>query len=283
MIPGTNGLSVPIRTDIFSVPKIMAEHMYLLMSNNGTEDGRKFRDSMASSLFSSFASPTPIPQAIKPLMEVGINYDFFQQRPIVGQYQQGLETARQFNESTSELGKAIGSTGLIAPLNADHLIRGMFGSVGGLTLYLTNKMMQADSGVERPDESFHDMVAELPGMSGFLSREYETGLKKDYYVLNEEVQKVVKTYSDLKSSSPEQLESYTNNPDVQARLGLKNTVQNIDTKLSKLRKQMVQISNMPESQISSADKEAQIKELQQAEVEMLKDVDIKGLRREANL
>jgi hypothetical protein len=106
MIPGTGGLSVPLRPDIFSLPKILTEHTYLMMTDNGTQDGRKFRDSMTAAVVNAISSPTAIPQAIKPFFEVGINYNFFQGRPLVGMYQQNLELGRQFNDSTSELAKA---------------------------------------------------------------------------------------------------------------------------------------------------------------------------------
>jgi hypothetical protein len=65
MIPGT-GLSIPIRSDIFSIPKIVTEHMYMLMTDNGASDGRKFRDSMKAALGNALLSPTVFPQAIKP-------------------------------------------------------------------------------------------------------------------------------------------------------------------------------------------------------------------------
>jgi hypothetical protein len=99
MIPGTGGLSVPLRPDIFSLPKILTEHTYLMMTDNGTQDGRKFRDSMTAAVVNAISSPTAIPQAIKPFFEVGINYNFFQGRPLVGMYQQSLELGRQFNDS----------------------------------------------------------------------------------------------------------------------------------------------------------------------------------------
>jgi hypothetical protein len=103
MIPGTGGLSIPLRMDLFTFPKVLTEHMYLLLTDKGYEDTRKFRDSMQNALFNAVASPTPVPQAIKPLVEVGINYNFFQGRPLVGTFQKGLELERQFNDSTSEL------------------------------------------------------------------------------------------------------------------------------------------------------------------------------------
>ena len=58
MIPGTGGMSIPLRSDLFTMPKIITEHMYLLMTDKGYEDGRKFRESMANSLANSFVNLT---------------------------------------------------------------------------------------------------------------------------------------------------------------------------------------------------------------------------------
>jgi hypothetical protein len=136
MIPGTNGLGIPLRADIFALPKVLAEHVYHLITDNGMTDAGKFRASMASILGSSIFSPTPVPQAIKPIAEAVMNYDFFQQKPLVGIFQNQKELSRQFEDSTSEFSKVLGKTEMISPIVADHLIRGMFGSFGGLFLYM---------------------------------------------------------------------------------------------------------------------------------------------------
>jgi len=283
MIPGTGGLSIPLRNDIFTIPKIVTEHMYLLMTDNATEDSRKFRDSMASALSSSVMAPTPVPQAIKPLVEVGLNYDFFQQRPLVGVFQKGLATERQFNDSTSELAKVLGKTGLVSPINADHLIRGMFGSVGGLTLMLTNPILHSDPRVERPTLSWNDVIASVPGTGGFISKENQNGLKKDFYILKDEVDRASATFNDIKKRSPDQAADFMKSPENKVRVGMHTNIDAIGKNLAKIREAISLVSNMPESKLSSDEKEKRINNLHRQEDLILKNVNLKKLRAQAQL
>ena len=283
VIPGTGGFSIPLRNDVFTMPKIIAEHMYLLMTNNATEDPRKFRDSMASAIVSSIAPPTAVPQAVKPLVEVGLNYDFFQQKPLIGTFQQGLDVSRQFNDGTSEFSRVLGKTGMIAPINADHLIRGMTGSVGGLFLMLTNPLIHHDATVERPTLSWNDWMASVPGNSAFMSRDNQNGLKKDFYVLKEAVDKSAATFNDIKKRTPSEAQEYLKSPENRMRIGLHSQVDRIGKNLTTIRQNIALISNMPESQISSEEKDKRIRNLQTQEDTILKNLDVKKLRALAQL
>ena len=283
MIPGTGGLSIPIRADLFSIPKIVTEHMYLMMTDKGYEDGRKFRDSMAAVLKASLFSPTVVPQAFKPLVEIGINYDFYSGRPLVGHFEKMKETERQFTDTTSELAKLMGSTGIMSPIAIDHILRGMFGSVGGLTIYMTNPLLHSDPNIERPTMSWKDAAAALPGTSGFVSREYESGLKNDFYVLRDEVAKVANTMSDLKQKNPEQIEKYLSSEEIMNRYGMAKGVGKITDQLGKIRKNISQITNAPKDVMTGDEKKAMIKELRAAETDMLKAINTKELRAMAKL
>jgi ddrB-like ParB superfamily domain/Large polyvalent protein associated domain 38 len=281
MIPGTGGLSIPLRTDLFTIPKILTEHMYLLMTNNGTEDGRKFRDSMVSALGNALLSPTPVPQAVKPLLEVKVNYDFFQGKPLIGKWQEQLDTERQFNESTSELAKLLGKTGIVSPINADHLIRGMFGSVGGLFLLTTNQILHSDPNVPKPEMTFREIVTSLPGTSGFVSKEFESGYKKDFYTLRDEVDRATATFSDIKKRSPAEAKEFLSHPENKARIAMHRSIDRIAKDLATIRTSINQISNMPESRMSAAEKEEKIRKLHETEVRILKNINLKKLREQA--
>ena len=283
MIPGSGGLSIPLRNDYFTIPKVITEHMYLLLSNNGTEDGRKFRESLLSALSSSIMAPTAVPQAIKPVVEIGLNYDFFQQKPLIGAHMKSLETERQFNDSTSELSKLLGKTGLVSPINADHFIRGMFGSVGGATLLLTNQVLHSDPTVERPTMSWNDIMASVPGASGFITKENQNGLKKDFYMLKEEVDKTAATLNDIKKRSPHLAKEYANEPDNKARLAMYKQIDHVGKGLAKIRENIALISNMPESKMSAEQKEQRIKNLRAQEDTIIKNLNLKKLRSQARV
>jgi hypothetical protein len=230
---------------------------------------------MAAALGSAVLGPTAVPQAIKPLVEVGINYDFFQGKPLIGTYQKKLDTERQFTDSTSELGKILGQTGLVSPIAADHLLRGMFGSVGGLIIYATNPILHSDPNSPRPSLSERDAIAALPGMGGFMTKSYESALKKDFYTLKEEVDKAANTLNDLKTRSPQEIQGFLGKEENLSRIGLQKSVNAIGERLSNIRKAISQTTN---SSMPSDEKERQIKILRDAEEQMLKGVDVKKLR-----
>jgi len=276
MIPGT-GMSIPLRADLYALPKVVAEHTYMILTDKGYSDGAKFRASLKSLFASSVLSPTPVPQAIKPLVEVGINYDFFQQKPLIGTYQKKKELERQFDDSTSELAKVLGRSNLVSPIAVDHVIRGMFGSAGGLVLYATNPFLWhvTSPNTPRPSVSMQDALATIPNASGFITKEYETGLKKDFFALKEEVDRAANTLTDLKQRNPENIKDYIKDEKVRARLGLAPMVNQINTQLSTIRKSISTITN---SNLPADVKEARIKQLRATEENMLKNINLKKLR-----
>jgi hypothetical protein len=283
IIPGTNGVSIPLRSDIFAMPKIFAEHMYHMITEDGMTDAGKFRASMKSVLASSIFSPTPVPQAIKPIAEAIMNYNFFQQKPLIGIFQQQKELSRQFEDSTSELSKLIGKSEMISPIVADHLIRGMLGSFGGLVLYATNPMLAAMSGTTRPSVSMQDALATIPNASGFISKEYEVGLRKDFYALKEVTDRAAMTMSDLKNRSPQEISDYLQDDKVRQRLALSPVVNRIANQLTQIRKQIGLLTNVESEQLDSGDKEEKIKQLRETEYQLLKNVNLRKLREMAQV
>ena len=281
-VPGTI-VRIPLRPDFFLFPKIVTEHLYHMITDNGLSDGAAFRKSMGTGLVNAIAAPQPIPQAAKPLLEVGINYDFFQGRPIVGPFEQKKEAERQFNDNTSELSKILGSTMGLSPTKIDHVIRGMFGSVGGLTLWATNLAASPFLDVQRPDKTFQDMLASIPGTSGFVTRTNESRLKNQFYELRDEVEKANETFKDIRNRTPHEVEAFIADEKNIARLGLAKTAEKVTRELSNIRKAIGQITNAPSDVMSSADKQARIKELRDLETQMLKSINVSEMRKTAKM
>jgi hypothetical protein len=281
-IPGSGGVRIPLRPDFFLFPKIVAEHTYLMITDQGYQDGAKFRKAMLDGLANAVSSPTPLPQIVKPSLEVAINYSFFDSKPIVGTFEKQKETARQFNDSTSEFAKLIGSTGVMAPLNIDYLVRGYFGSFGGLALFMTN-FLNSDPDVPRPELSWKEAAAALPGTSGFLKRPQESALKNDFYTLRDAVEKAANTFNDIKTRSPEGIQAFLEDEKNAIRLGMAKGVDKINRHLSDIRRRMTIITNMPESQMPADEKAQNIRELRELEREILRSVNVKELREMAKI
>ena len=283
MIPGTGGLSIPLRKDIFLFPKIIAEHTYLLLAEKGYEDARKFRDSMASTLGTAIFSPTPLPQALKTSVEIGINYNFFQARPIIPAHMQNMATERKFNDGTSELAKILGKTGVMAPINIDHFVKGYFGSVGGASLVLSNTILHSDPTVPRPELTFREVLNSIPGTSTFLSKPNESALKSDFYVLMEECNKAANTLKDIEKRTPHKLREALKDKTMLRRADMADDVNKVAAELSEIRNNITYINNAPESRYSAEQKQIKIQKLRDLEEKIFKSVNVKKLRKVAEL
>jgi hypothetical protein len=281
-IPGTNGFRIPLRPDFFLFPKIIAEHTYHLIAENGFSDPAKFKKAMADNFFNATLSPNVVPQAFKPAVEIGLNYDFFSGKPIVGFFEQNKEAGRQFNDSTSEFAKMMGGAGL-SPQKVDHFIRGYFGTVGGLFLYGTNFFIEGESGVPRPELSFEDAIKTLPGVSALKQKPTENALKVDFYELRDAIEKAKNTYDDIKKRSPEGLQDFIENEENYAKLALEKSVTKIADHLSDIRRTIQQVSEAPEDRFSAAEKQERIKELKEVELQLLKSVNLKEMREMAKM
>ena len=246
-------------------------------------DPAKFRASMKSVLANSILSPTPVPQAIKPVAEAILNYDFFQQKPLVGLYMGKKDVSRQFDNSTSEFSKLIGKSELISPIVADHVIRGMFGSFGGVFLMVTNPLIAAMSGTTRPDVSLRDAANAIPNASAFISKEYEVGLRKDFYALKEVTDRAAATLSDMKNRSPHEIEAYISDPEVRQRLAMAPVVNRIYSQLTEIRKKVNLITNVETKEMTDDRKEELIKQLREQEYQLLKNINLRKLRAMAQM
>lgn len=272
IIPGT-GLMLPVRTDLFSMPKIIAEHTYALMTDQGFEDGTKARRAMTDALVNAITGPTPVPQAFKPMVEVALNRNFYTGRPIIGRGIENLKTSEQYTASTSELAKAIGSTGIIAPVNVDHLIRGYLGTTGGLTLMAMDSAINSASGVPKPSRSTQDILASTPGLSTFVSKEFGGADKTDFYELKEMVDEASATLSRYaKTGRMEAGKEYLGEEKTQNLLKIKSQVNQIQAALSKLRERENLIREMPDSRMSADQKEVAVRQIREQEQRMLSNV-----------
>lgn len=282
MIPGTGGLSIPLRKDMFLFPKIIAEHMYLLLTKKGFEDPKKFRASMWTWFTSSFSSPNLTPQFLKPTLEVALNKDFFMDRPLIPYYQEKMETSRQFNDATSELGKLVGKTGAVSPIGFDHLIKGYFGSVGGVFLNVTSRVLHSDPEVSRPELTLREILNAAPGTSGFISKANENSLKTDFYELQEECNRAALTLKDLENRSPKDIKEALKDKGFVMKAGMAPEINKIGKDLGEIRKYITYVNNAPDSKFSPEKKAEEIKRMRNIEWEVMKRLDVMRLRALAN-
>ena len=270
MIPGTGGMGIPIRSDVFALPKVIGEYTYQMMSDNGTTDSKMFKQAMSRAVMNSLHPPSEgIPQVVRPALGVMTNHDFFQDREIVNATMRRLDTDRQFTKSTSEMAKALGTLTGMSPLNIEYLLRGYFGSAMTLTALATDDAINAArGGPPRPAKSAGDMLAALPNMSGFMSKDENTAVLSDFYEVARDVNKASATLKSMKHLPIEEQRAYRE--EHQKELRLKPMVHTIEKQLVllKQREQLVRES----SRMDDAKKQIELKRIADQRDRMVKNV-----------
>jgi hypothetical protein len=194
-----HGLLVPMHTSASFFFKSIPELTYNAVVKEGTDnamDATRLRKALATAAIDSLLGPNPVPTGIKPVAEIVLNKNFFTGSTVVPRGLEGLDAASQYTASTSELGKVISSlTGnpfnesrVLNPVEADHLVRSLFGTTGAALQWGSNLF----SG-DRPSPRARDN----PLFGSFIAPDVGRAPEDLFYGLKEEVDGKYKTYMDF--------------------------------------------------------------------------------------
>jgi hypothetical protein len=102
--------------------------------------GKRFADRVES-IIGNQLSMNPIPQLVKPILDVYANKDSFTGRPIESMGMEHLKPDYRFTPNTSMVARAASTAGnavtgdnFLSPVQIDHLIRGYFSWLGAFTV-----------------------------------------------------------------------------------------------------------------------------------------------------
>lgn len=270
IIPGT-GIALPIRQDFTTLAKVLPEYVYHAWTDEATTDGTKIRRGLRDWALNASLGPTALPQAVKPIIEIGMDHDLFTGRNIIGQGIAARDREHQYTANTSELAKQLGKyvPGL-APVQWDHLIRGYLGTTSGMVLMAADSVVQA-SREDYPTRvrSPRDELSSFPGMSTFVPKEQGTARLNDFYELREKVDEAVTTLNFLKRGDTRSGKARQFAADNGRLLRVKSQVNNIQNRLTKIRRRRDQINDLRPSRMSDAAKLAELQRLQAHEQQAL--------------
>jgi hypothetical protein len=268
VFPGMGGLSIPVRSDLATLfTKIIPEHLYHTLYKQD-EDGTKAAKAIKMGLVNAIASPSVMPQALKPLAEVAMNYDYFTGRPIAGTGVGGREDEMQYTARTSELAKVIGSLSGSSPMNIDHLLDGYLGYSAGLIRIATNDYMADIRGDILPSRSTQDLINAIPGTSAFYSKEFGNRAKNDYYELRDIMGEVYNTYKyKEKFRGPEETLEYIKKDNNQGLIARKGLMDDIGKYLGQLRAAETRV--LEDKNMAPDEKQKRIRYFRQEEANML--------------
>jgi hypothetical protein len=199
MIPGTD-VVLPMNTSAAFFFKAIPELIINKVINEGTEtevDAKRLRTAMKEAAVDLLLGPTPVPSAVKPIIEIGLDYNFFTSRPVTPRGMQSLDAYQQYDMRTSEAAKILSSlTGtdekrVLNPMEADHLVRSIFGTAGAMVAWSSNLVGEAAE--FRPEMG----LKEMPVTGAFLRPEVPRGREDLFYKLKDDTDRKYRTYLKL--------------------------------------------------------------------------------------
>jgi hypothetical protein len=283
IIPGTK-IMLPMNTSAAFIFKAVPELIYNRVTREGTNneyDRKRLRKALAEVAKDTLLGPEPIPAGIKPILEIGMNRNFFTGRPIIPEGIKDLEAAEQYTASTSELGKKIsamlevpGMDGkrALSPVEVDHLIRGIFGTAGAMGQWVSNSI-GAMSEV-RPEPS----ARETPITGSFLREEVPRGREDLFYDFRDRVNEKYKTY--MKMMDREDFEAADKYIEKHGDVAdMYQYVNEIENTLKGINAEIRLVGETKSKEMTPQQRRKEIQDLQREKLEILDDV--KDARREA--
>ena len=184
-VPGMEfALRVPKPFEIGAFGTVVERTLEQILDSGA--EGKEFGDALWRMLTSTFAI-NPIPQVFKPLVDIYANKDSFTGAPIESAGLERLSKQERMVDTTSPLAIALGKVSTLfpetfelSPVQADYLIKGYLGWLGGtIAMTSTYATMPFREG-EYPDARWLDraslgLARELPGRGAkFVTAFYES-------------------------------------------------------------------------------------------------------------
>ncbi len=283
LIPGT-GVKLPMPTDLSFIYKSIPEIATQFVLSQGTDkpmDAHRAAAALGNAFVDAYSSPMGMaimPQVVKPAVEVALNHSFFTGRPIVGEHQKHLATEQQYTSGprgTSELGKLIGSTGAISPMNADYLLKGMLGMSGTSLVELSNTIFNP----ERPSSK----AEEISPFRSFLVQDTDNARKQMFYDLYSRAEKVNATFNNIKKNRPQDAREFLQDEDNKAMLQAYKVLAQQKKFIDNTRAEITRISEAPERLIPQEKKRPMIDRLNERESRFMNNIPIEKYRERAGL
>jgi len=214
-IPGMDEpLRLPIPFEIGYIFKAIPEAIVnTMMNKRGGEEAAKAFKHIAVQIipggsnmvkFGDVPIPLPVPQALKPVLEVGLNKSFYTGRELESAHEQSLEPGYRSRDKTSALARVIGENLNISPIKIDALISGYF-STTGLLLADALSFAMPSPDIAEPTKRLSDMRV----IGGLFQPKDAGGIINATYERLKEAEKVKNTYNELiKSGKVEEAQTY---------------------------------------------------------------------------
>jgi DNA repair protein RadC len=286
-IPGSKeifgeSLVLPMSTGASFFFKTLPEIAYNQIMREGTEskmDETRLRKALSTAAVDSLLGPNMTPTAVKPFIEIALNRNFFTGTNLIPRGMEDVEAAQQYNATTSELGKTVSALTslpgtekrLLAPMEADHLMRSLFGTVAATAMWGTNLLTE-----ERVDSRMKDN----PMYGPFFLPPVGRGREDMFYDLKDRVDKKYETYElMIERGQDDAADSYyEKHADL---IDQRELTEEIVQSLQEVNSEIRLIGTMADPEYKKAERTKDVRELQEEKNDILEE--IAKIRKEAGL
>ena len=266
ILPG--GYKIPVPGELGALFKVIPERVVEYMKRQGTpeeQDAWEATRTALSYIYEQYVGrATPVPQAIKPLIEAWSNKSFLTGRPLEGFHHQQMEPSMRRTEQTSELAMAIAdfsrdTIGVqVSPIMVDNALRGYFGSTAALLTATTDSLLNPT----RVDRPLHKWAL----LSNYLYDPVGTRRMTEFYEEREKVGRAGATLRELMKTDMDRAVTYAeaHADELMLEKSVNATLQQLEDTRA-YRKYL----NSPDGakEMAADEREAQLKELKQIEVQ----------------
>ena len=203
-VPGTDKtVRVPIPFELGLIFKSMPEAFINVAA--GDAKSSEAIKALAKQMYMS--SPFGIPTAIKGPLEVAFNYNMYSDQPIETDREKAMDVDQRYRTGTTELAKLLGKTGILSPVQIDHLVRSYLSSAGIMGISMANfalRPLTSREGVEKPEMA----LEEMPMVGTLFQPRTGRGMVNAAFDDMHRLERAANTYKTLAASDPQAAQAY---------------------------------------------------------------------------
>ena len=274
IIPGTK-IYLPINTPVGFLFKATAEIAYNHFINTSAEtpkDATRMKTALKEAAIDMLAGPEPLPPPVKVFMGISLNHDFFTGRKVVPPGLENIDASEQYNDATSQAGKFLSSlTGndksrMLNPIEADHVIKGLFGTAGAMAMWLSNSIGEAAS--TRPATPAN----QVPIIGAFTLPAVGRNREDLFYDLKQRVDQQYKTFEkQMERMKADKISDYT--PEQQSLIAFHDYVSESTKSLDEFNSLIRFVSSEANDSQTPKEKREMIEDIQRAKSDILTGVE----------
>jgi len=269
-----NNILIPMHTSASFMFKSVPELIYNYVTTQGTEnevDGTRLRTALFEAAADSLLGPNLISTGVKPFAEITLNRNFFTGGTVTPKGMEDLDAVEQYTAATSQLGKIISAlTGIpftenkrvLNPIEADHLVRGLFGTTGSAVQWLSNMFAE-----DRPSAT----TRQNPLYGSFVAPDVARGNEELFYDFKKKVDNKYETYMKLlERDKADEADKYFNkHADL---ISARDYVTGMEVALRDINRQIRNTGEVKDKKLSPEQRRQEIIDLQRAKQEMLEGI-----------